>query len=196
MNLTPYRVAVFANRTIVKGRGKRQRTERIGVGWIAWNPELTEHWAHAGRLPGSGSFQWLGLQAAKNAVGEAFLDPTVHQVQIRTEQDRKLAIFNRGFKAFYIADDERPASPIRHKYGPAYRTAHYRSVAMTANIYEADRLAQAIAASKLYRTSVGLDAAARHFANPVRYISGRNDLATVLALAICLGALVGIWFSL
>ena len=95
MKLTPYRVIVFATREITRGRGRKAKTERIGVGWDAWNPD---HTFEPARLEGSGSFLWLGLRDAKNAVGAAFLDPTVHQVQIRTNQDRKVAIYYRGYQ--------------------------------------------------------------------------------------------------
>lgn len=95
MKLTPYRVIVFATREITRGRGRKAKTERIGVGWVAWNPD---HTVEPARLEGSGSFLWLGLRDAKNAVGAAFLDPTVHQVQIRTNQDRKVAIYYRGYQ--------------------------------------------------------------------------------------------------
>jgi hypothetical protein len=86
--LTPYRVLAFGTR--------KHRKKTVGYGFDVWNPELTDHWAHAGRLNGSGSFLWLGLRDAKNAVGRAFLDPNIHQVQIRTNQDKQIAIFYRG----------------------------------------------------------------------------------------------------
>ena len=66
MKLTPYRVIVFATREITRGRGRKAKTERIGVGWDAWNPD---HTVEPARLEGSGSFLWLGLRDAKNAVG-------------------------------------------------------------------------------------------------------------------------------
>jgi hypothetical protein len=118
MKLTPYRVIVCATREMKRGR----KTERVGVAWVAWNPTLTDHSAHAGRLDGSGSFLWLGLRDAKNAVAAAFLDPTVHQVQIRTNQDRKIAVFNRGYKASYWEEEE--AAP----FIPRQPRRPYRSI--------------------------------------------------------------------
>jgi hypothetical protein len=64
----------------------------------------------------------LGLQAAKNAVAAAFLDPTVHQVQIRTNQDRKVAVFNRGYRCSYWQEEEAEALPPRQPRRP------YRSI--------------------------------------------------------------------
>lgn len=90
--IRPYRVVVFST---IQIDYKRKGKKTVGCAFDAWNPELTDHWAHAGRLQGSGSFSWLGMQGAKYAAARAFLDPAVHQVQIRTEQDRKLLIFNR-----------------------------------------------------------------------------------------------------
>lgn len=87
----PFRVIVFA--TITRKIGNREKT--IQCGYDAWNPILTDHYAHQGRLPSSGSFAWIGEPAARTAVFAAFADESVTQVQIRTDQDRTLIVFNR-----------------------------------------------------------------------------------------------------
>lgn len=98
----PFRVCVFGTMT----RTIKKRETTVQCGWVAWNPNLTDHWAHQGRLPSSGSFAWLGEAAARQAALAAFADERVTQVQIRTEQDRTLIVFNRhGDKITHYFDD-------------------------------------------------------------------------------------------
>jgi hypothetical protein len=107
MDVKPYRIVVAANRTIIK----RKKPVAVGCAWILHNPVLTDHWAHQGRPAGLGSFAWLATQgkgtiqvtpdgtalpdAISSAIDLAFSDPNATQVQLRTEQDKKLLIFNR-----------------------------------------------------------------------------------------------------
>lgn len=97
--LTPYRVVVFKREE--RKSGKRGKAKIVEYAYAAWNPELTEHSAHWGRLKGSGSFAWLGMQGAKYAAVSALMDGA-HQVQIRTNQDRTLRVYSRT--GFYTCD--------------------------------------------------------------------------------------------
>lgn len=83
--MTPFRVVAFGTEQI--GRCKPR-----GFGFVVWNPD---HTLEPGRLPGSGCFIWRGVHAARGAAMAIFDDPRVHQVQIRTNQDRALWIYNR-----------------------------------------------------------------------------------------------------
>lgn len=106
--IKPYRICAFGTCNITKGK----RTKTVQAGWDLHNPILTDHWAHKGRLAGSGSFSWLATHTdnavitvtpegcalpsgISKAIDAAFADNSVSQVQLRTEQDRKLLIFNR-----------------------------------------------------------------------------------------------------
>jgi len=95
----PYRVVCFGTRY-----SKRGRVERFA--WVAWNPD--EETARLAGRPGFGSFDWLGLAAAKNAAGHALACEGADQVQIRTNQDRILVVFNRDYRrSHYTEDSER-----------------------------------------------------------------------------------------
>lgn len=73
---TPYRVACFGDR----------------FGYILWNPVQVYREA---RLPDAGSFLFPGLHAVRAAALNELAKPGIHQVQIRTNQDRKVWIFNK-----------------------------------------------------------------------------------------------------
>lgn len=85
----PYRLVVFATGTRVHGKGKRQRTETIGYGYISWNAdEVARNMYDPGRLPGSGTFCYPGMYAAREAALRELSKLEVHQVSVRTNQDR------------------------------------------------------------------------------------------------------------
>lgn len=84
--MTPYRVCVFARGAI--GRFKKI----VSYGYDLWNP--VQYFQEA-RLPSAGSFLWPGLHAVRRAAMAAFEQPDVHQVQVRTNQDRIVYIWNK-----------------------------------------------------------------------------------------------------
>jgi len=89
----PYRVAVFSMRYRPVKQLKWMTTiERVGVGWDLWTP--VQAYSEA-RLPSAGSFLFPGIHAVRRAAMEAFKDSSVHQVQVRTNQDRKVYLWNR-----------------------------------------------------------------------------------------------------
>jgi hypothetical protein len=92
----PYRIIVAATGQRTVGRGKWQRTQTIGYAVVAWNgDDEARKLFDPGRLPGAGTFCWPGLTAARRAALAQFADPTVHQVQVRTNQDRPVYLWNR-----------------------------------------------------------------------------------------------------
>jgi hypothetical protein len=58
-----------------------------------WNPDSSHE---PGRLPGSGSFTWVGIVAARKAAMEYLSQPHTMQVQVLTNQSRKLYLWNKG----------------------------------------------------------------------------------------------------
>lgn len=90
---TPYRVCVFAAGQRTIGKGKRQRTQAIGYGYMGWTP--VQHYREA-RLPSAGSFLYPGFIRARQAALAYLRLPETHQVCVRTNQDR--AVY-RWFKA-------------------------------------------------------------------------------------------------
>jgi hypothetical protein len=88
--ITPYRVAVFATSTQTKGKGKRQRTITKGYGYFGWTENRI---AEPSRLPGSGTFLYFGGIRAIVAARQYLALPETHQVQIRTNQDRKVLVY-------------------------------------------------------------------------------------------------------
>lgn len=85
----PYRIVVFATRTRVRGKGKRQRTETIGYGYVSWNSDdVARRMYDPGRLYGSGTFCYPGMFAAYAAAMHELSKPEVHQISVRTNQDR------------------------------------------------------------------------------------------------------------
>jgi|SRR5271166_4570596 len=89
----PYRILICANRFRSVKRLKRMTTiERTIVAWISWTP--TQAYQEA-RLPSAGSFLYPGIFAVRRAAMDAFKDSSVCQVQVRTNQDRKVYLWNR-----------------------------------------------------------------------------------------------------
>ena len=84
---TPYRLVIFATGTRTVGRGKRQRQQTIGYGYMGWTPVQAYQEA---RLPGAGSFLYPGLHAVHRAAQAYLARPETHQVSIRTDQDRSV----------------------------------------------------------------------------------------------------------
>jgi hypothetical protein len=88
-----YGLAVFA-RGFRAGRRTRKMTELIpsDYGFLGWNPDSSHE---SGRLPGSGSFSWVGIVAVRKAAMDYLRRPDVFQVQVRTNCSRKLYIWNK-----------------------------------------------------------------------------------------------------
>jgi len=106
-NVTPYRVSVFATGTHTIGKGKRQITKTIGYGFQGWTP--VQFFDAGPRLPSSGSFLYPGALHAIKAAREYLKTPDVHQVQIRTNQDRTVLIYHKqvdGRVTFYAAGED------------------------------------------------------------------------------------------
>lgn len=92
--LTPYRVNVFAQGWRVTNRLKRvTRIERVGYGYQLWTEKQSYSEA---RLPGAGSFLFPGLHAVRDAALAELSKPNVHQVQVLTDQSRKVWLFNKN----------------------------------------------------------------------------------------------------
>lgn len=96
----PLRVCVFGHvwqrGRLYAGRGPNNRGARTAIepilaGWHAWTPDTTAE----PHREGYGSFCYLGGLRALAAARRAFRQSGVTQVQIRTNQDRKVLIFNR-----------------------------------------------------------------------------------------------------
>lgn len=83
--MTPYRLVIFATGQRTIGRGKRQRTETIGCAFMGWTADQT---AEPHRLTGSGTFLYHGGIKACVAARQYLAQPNVHQVSVRTNQDR------------------------------------------------------------------------------------------------------------
>ena len=58
-----------------------------------WNPENSHE---PGRLPGSGSFTWVGIVAVRKAAMEYLNQPHTFQVQVLTNQSRKVYLWNKN----------------------------------------------------------------------------------------------------
>ncbi len=89
---TPYRIVVFTQATVTTGKGKRQKTKTVGSAYMGWTPRQAYQEA---RLEGAGSFLYPGIRAVRYAAYEYLALNETHQVQIRTNQDRKVYIFNK-----------------------------------------------------------------------------------------------------
>lgn len=99
--VTVYTLAVFAHgfrrgRTY-KGRGKHNRgaysaIEPTSYGYQGWTADQS---AERSRLPGSGTFVFNGGLRAVVAARRYLRDSRTYQVQIRTNQDRKVLVYNR-----------------------------------------------------------------------------------------------------
>ncbi len=77
-------------------------------GMQGWNPENSHE---PGRLPGSGSFTWVGIVAVRKAAMEYLNQPHTFQVQVLTNQSRKVYLWNKnavsGEITGYRPDNER-----------------------------------------------------------------------------------------
>lgn len=96
MTPKPYRLVIFAARYVTKRERIRPAPhvtiELQHFGYDGWNP--IQHYNEA-RLPGAGSFLYPGLHAVRKAAMDALALPGVHQVSIRTNQDRRVYLFNK-----------------------------------------------------------------------------------------------------
>lgn len=72
----PYRIVVFTS----------------GFAYFGWTPR--QHYREA-RLPSAGSFLFPGMFAVRRAAMEYLALPDTRQVQIRTNQDRRVWLFNK-----------------------------------------------------------------------------------------------------
>ena len=61
-------------------------------GMQGWNPDNRHE---PGRLPNSGCFTWVGIVAVRKAAMEYLAKPHTFQVQVTTNQSRKLYIWNK-----------------------------------------------------------------------------------------------------
>ena len=106
--LTPYRLVIFASRYAPKKKLKRHTViERIQYGYDGWTP--VQYYREA-RLPSAGSFLYPGMHAVRRAAMEALAIPNVTQVSVRTNQDKKVYIFNKnsdGRITGYVPDNDR-----------------------------------------------------------------------------------------
>ncbi len=95
MALTPYRVIVCQQVSKTTGRGPKRKTTMIGSAFVAWNPDAS---IEPGRLANSGSFLWPGIHAARAVAMDYLtqLGTTYHQVQVRTNQDRTVYLWNKS----------------------------------------------------------------------------------------------------
>lgn len=72
--------------------------------FVAWTPDQT---AEPARLAGSGSMLFAGMLRAIASARSHMRRTDVHQIQIRTNQDRKILVYNRrpdGSFAHYRAE--------------------------------------------------------------------------------------------
>lgn len=90
--VTVYRLAIFTTGTRTVGSGKRTRTVPTGYGYFGWTADQS---AEPARLPESGTFVYNGGIRVIVAARQYLTLPDVHQVQIRTNQDRKILIYNK-----------------------------------------------------------------------------------------------------
>lgn len=89
--MTPYRIAVFASAQVpISRRSKKLKT--VSYGYLGWTAR--QEFDAGARLPGAGSFLFSGLRCVR-AVRDYLALPETHQVQIRTNQDRTLYIYNK-----------------------------------------------------------------------------------------------------
>ena len=89
---TPYRIVVCCRGEKSVGRGKRTRTVTTSYAYMGWTE--VQHYNEA-RLSNAGSFLFPGLHAVRRAAMEYLAQPGVHQVSIRTNQDRTIYLFNK-----------------------------------------------------------------------------------------------------
>jgi hypothetical protein len=89
----PYRLVV-CGRGYRAGRQYKRYTEIVPTSYafMGWTPEQSYQEA---RLPSAGSFLYPGIVAVRRAAMEYLARPEVHQVQVRTNQDAKVYIWNK-----------------------------------------------------------------------------------------------------
>jgi hypothetical protein len=93
MRPTPYRLVIFADKWRIVKRYKRYTAiERTSMAWMGWTPE--QYYREA-RLPSAGSFLFAGMHVVRRAAMTAFNDSNVRQIQVRTNQDQKVYLWNR-----------------------------------------------------------------------------------------------------
>ena len=90
--VTPYRIAVAATGTQIKGKGKQQRTVTTHYAYMGWTADQS---AEPHRLQGSGTFMYLGGLRVVAAARKYLALPETTQVQIRTNQDRKVLVYHK-----------------------------------------------------------------------------------------------------
>lgn len=92
----PYRVNVFANGWRASGKPNKRngftRIERTQYGYTLWTHEQAYQEA---RLSSAGSFLFPGIHAVRRAAMDALQRPNTYQVQVRTNQDRLVYLWNK-----------------------------------------------------------------------------------------------------
>lgn len=86
-----YRIVVCATGAKVVGKGKRRRVERTSYAYIAWQEDTT----HDPAREGYGTFCFAGLHRVRHRAMRELGLPEVHQVQVRTNQDRTVYLWNK-----------------------------------------------------------------------------------------------------
>lgn len=89
----PYRIVVFADRfRPVKQYKRYTAIEKTTVAWFGWTEKQAYREA---RLPSAGSFLYPGIHAVRRAAMAMFEQSGVRQVQIRTNQDQNVYLWNK-----------------------------------------------------------------------------------------------------
>jgi hypothetical protein len=89
----PYRLVVCC-RGYRAGRKYKRHTEIVPTGYafMGWTPVQSYQEA---RLPSDGSFLYPGIVEVRRAAMEYLARPEVHQVQVKTNQDASIYIWNK-----------------------------------------------------------------------------------------------------
>jgi hypothetical protein len=93
-NVTPYTL-VIAGSHWHAGKTRKNGFTPITRQRSAWQGWTADQSAEAGRLAGSGSFVYNGGVRAVAAARAYLRQGNVDQVQIRTNQDRKVIVYNK-----------------------------------------------------------------------------------------------------
>src|SRR5271157_1209126 len=88
----PFRLAVFARDTRPVQASRAKAGLASSYGFFGWTPVKSYREA---RLPSAGSFLYPGIVAVRKAAMDYLAQPNVFQVQVRTNQDRKVFIWNK-----------------------------------------------------------------------------------------------------
>lgn len=88
--MTPYRIMVATTMQVPVNR-RSKKTKTVGCGYFGWTSRREFDEA---RLPDAGSSLFSGLRAIR-AVRDYLALPGTHQVQLRTNQDRLLYVWNK-----------------------------------------------------------------------------------------------------